>query len=46
MSHYLAFPAVRMMVQALSNMITENDAVTSRLWDIYMALPEEQLILQ
>ncbi|TFY56661.1 hypothetical protein EVJ58_g7503 [Rhodofomes roseus] len=34
-----------MLVQTLSNLITGNDALISRLWKTYLALPEEQLIL-
>ncbi|KZT63130.1 hypothetical protein DAEQUDRAFT_734174 [Daedalea quercina L-15889] len=39
------YPAARMLVQTLSNMVTGNDALMARLWKTYMTLPEEQLIL-
>lgn len=40
-----SFPATRMAVQALSNIVTTNENLTSRLWNIYLTLPEEQAIL-
>lgn len=40
-----AFPATRMLSQALSNVVTGNDALTQSLWSTYVNLPEEQLIL-
>lgn len=40
-----AFPATRMAVQALSNIVTTNEDLTSRLWNTYLTLPEEQAIL-
>ncbi|EIW58745.1 uncharacterized protein TRAVEDRAFT_29229 [Trametes versicolor FP-101664 SS1] len=40
-----SFPATRMLSQALSNIVTGNDALTQSLWSTYVNLPEEQLIL-
>ncbi|KAG1741090.1 spinocerebellar ataxia type 10 protein domain-containing protein [Suillus lakei] len=40
-----SFPATRMAVQALSNIVTTNEDLTSRLWNTYLALPEEQVVL-
>ncbi|KAF7794316.1 hypothetical protein EIP86_005450 [Pleurotus ostreatoroseus] len=40
-----AFPATRMLVQTLSNLVTANEDLMNRLWNSYLALPEEQLIL-
>jgi len=40
-----AFPSTRMTVQALSNIVTTNEDLTSRLWKTYLALPEEQVVL-
>ncbi|OJT09608.1 Ataxin-10 -like protein [Trametes pubescens] len=40
-----AFPATRMLSQALSNIVTGNDALAQSLWTTYVNLPEEQLIL-
>lgn len=40
-----AFAVARMLVQALSNLVTANEALTQQLWDLYMDLPEEKSIL-
>ncbi|KAG1746702.1 spinocerebellar ataxia type 10 protein domain-containing protein [Suillus paluster] len=40
-----SFPATRMAVQALSNIVTTNEDLTSRLWKTYLSLPEEQVVL-
>ncbi|KAI0820362.1 spinocerebellar ataxia type 10 protein domain-containing protein [Trametes gibbosa] len=40
-----SFPATRMLSQALSNIVTGNDALAQRLWTTYLNLPEERLIL-
>lgn len=40
-----SFPATRMAVQALSNIVTTNENLTSCLWNTYLTLPEEQVIL-
>ncbi|KAG1831254.1 spinocerebellar ataxia type 10 protein domain-containing protein [Suillus variegatus] len=40
-----SFPATRMAVQALSNIVTNNEDLTSRLWSTYLTLPEERAIL-
>ncbi|PCH37555.1 hypothetical protein WOLCODRAFT_146708 [Wolfiporia cocos MD-104 SS10] len=39
------YPATRLLVQALSNIITANAALSQRLWKTYLTLPEEQLVL-
>ncbi|KIL00750.1 hypothetical protein PAXRUDRAFT_795060 [Paxillus rubicundulus Ve08.2h10] len=39
------YAVTRMSVQTLSNMVTSNEALMSRLWDTYMNLPEEQVVL-
>jgi hypothetical protein len=40
-----AFKVTRALVQALSNIVTANDDLISKLWELYMNLPEEQVIL-
>jgi ataxin-10 len=35
----------RLLVQALSNIVTSNEGLISKLWDTYMPLPDEDLIL-
>ncbi|KAG2122107.1 spinocerebellar ataxia type 10 protein domain-containing protein [Suillus clintonianus] len=40
-----SFPATRMAVQALSNIVTTNEDLTSRLWNTYLSLPEEHVVL-
>lgn len=37
-------PVVRMVVQTLSNMVTTNEGLMSRLWQTHMDLPEEQAV--
>lgn len=39
-----SFRVMRMAVQTLSNMVTANESLMTRLWDTYMNLPEEQAI--
>jgi hypothetical protein len=41
----IAFQVTRALVQALSNMVTANNDLISELWELYMGLPEEQVIL-
>ncbi|KAI0794004.1 spinocerebellar ataxia type 10 protein domain-containing protein [Fomes fomentarius] len=43
--HPTSYPVTRMLAQALSNIITKNDACADRLWSTYLSLPEEQNIL-
>ncbi|RDB23860.1 Ataxin-10 [Hypsizygus marmoreus] len=38
-------PVARMLAQTLSNMVTTNDPLMSRLWETYMNLPEDQVVL-
>ncbi|KAF9245294.1 spinocerebellar ataxia type 10 protein domain-containing protein [Melanogaster broomeanus] len=40
-----SYAVTRMSVQTLSNMVTSNEILMSRLWDTYMNLPEEQVVL-
>ncbi|KAF9221388.1 hypothetical protein BS17DRAFT_797175 [Gyrodon lividus] len=40
-----SFAITRMSVQTLSNIVTSNENLMSRLWDTYMNLPEEQGVL-
>ncbi len=40
-----AYPLTRMLAQALSNIITNNDPCADKLWSTYLSLPEEQNIL-
>lgn len=35
----------RMLAQTLSNLVTANDGLMTDLWNSYLNLPEEQLIL-
>lgn len=39
------FKVTRALVQTLSNMITANENLMSKLWEVYMTLPEEQVVL-
>lgn len=39
-----SLPVVRMVVQTLSNMVTTNEGLMSRLWQTHMDLPEEQAV--
>jgi hypothetical protein len=41
----LAVAIARTLAQALSNIVTTNELLTSKLWNIYMNLPEDQVIL-
>ena len=43
--YLLAFSATRMLAQTLSNLVTANEDLLNRLWDSYLSLPEEQLVL-
>lgn len=40
-----ALDATRMLTQALCNLVTGNEILLNRLWELYLELPEEQLIL-
>ncbi|THH13448.1 hypothetical protein EW146_g6774 [Bondarzewia mesenterica] len=40
-----SFPINRILIQAISNIVTSNDDLQSQLWQAYMALPEERSIL-
>ncbi|KAI0731287.1 spinocerebellar ataxia type 10 protein domain-containing protein [Earliella scabrosa] len=40
-----SYPVTRMLVQALSNMVTANDSLASELWSNYLSLPDEHNIL-
>jgi ataxin-10 len=35
----------RLITQTLSNIVTHNDTLMTKLWSTYMALPEEQAVL-
>ncbi|KAH0836602.1 hypothetical protein J3R83DRAFT_8302 [Lanmaoa asiatica] len=39
-----SYAATRMLVQTLSNMVTSNDSLMTRLWETYLNLPEEQVV--
>lgn len=41
----LAIPVARTLAQALSNMVTINEPLLGKLWDTYMSLPEDQVVL-
>lgn len=41
----IAIVTARVLTQALSNMVTANDPLVAKLWDSYMSLPEDQVIL-
>lgn len=41
----IAVATSRVLTQALSNTVTANDALVARLWDSYMNLPEDQVVL-
>ncbi|EIN06182.1 hypothetical protein PUNSTDRAFT_54457 [Punctularia strigosozonata HHB-11173 SS5] len=40
-----SYPAVRMLVQTISNIITSNDELSAKLWITYMSLPHEKSIV-
>lgn len=35
----------RALVQALSNTVTSNEALVDMLWDLYLGLPEDEVVL-
>ena len=41
----IAVATARLLTQALSNTVTANDALVARLWETYMNLPEDQVVL-
>lgn len=45
MTSSTAVLVARVLTQTLSNMVTGNDNLISRIWEIYMNLPEDQVIL-
>ncbi|KAF8075063.1 spinocerebellar ataxia type 10 protein domain-containing protein [Lyophyllum atratum] len=40
-----AVSVARILAQALSNIVTTNEVLMSKLWDTYMSLPEDQVVL-
>lgn len=40
-----SFPVTRMLTQTLSNIITANNELMTKLWNIYLNLPEDQVVL-
>ncbi|KIJ62027.1 hypothetical protein HYDPIDRAFT_30846 [Hydnomerulius pinastri MD-312] len=40
-----SYTVTRMAVQTLSNMVTSNESLMSRLWETYMGLSEEQVVI-
>lgn len=42
---YIAIVTARVLTQALSNTVTANDPLVGKLWDSYMSLPEDQVVL-
>lgn len=40
-----AVMAARMLTQTLSNIVTGNESLMSAIWDTYLALPEDQVVL-
>lgn len=41
----VAILVARVLAQALSNLVTGNDILVSKLWTTYMNLPEDQVVL-
>ncbi|KAF8557778.1 hypothetical protein OG21DRAFT_1536824 [Imleria badia] len=39
-----SYPVACMLIQTLSNMVTSNDGLMTRLWETYLNLPEEQAV--
>ncbi|KAI9461490.1 spinocerebellar ataxia type 10 protein domain-containing protein [Boletus coccyginus] len=39
-----SYPVTRILIQTLSNMVTSNDGLMTRLWETYLNLPEEQVV--
>lgn len=37
--------AARALVQALSNIVTANESLVDKLWESYLDLPEEEVVL-
>ncbi|KAF9005974.1 spinocerebellar ataxia type 10 protein domain-containing protein [Cyathus striatus] len=40
-----AIVAARVLTQALSNLVTSNDYLIAQLWETYLSLPEDQVVL-
>ncbi|KAF4593301.1 hypothetical protein EYR38_009015 [Pleurotus pulmonarius] len=40
-----SFPVTRMLTQTLSNIVTANNELMTKLWNIYLNLPEDQVVL-
>ncbi|KIP08818.1 hypothetical protein PHLGIDRAFT_68694, partial [Phlebiopsis gigantea 11061_1 CR5-6] len=40
-----SLPITRMLAQTLCNLVTANESLMQQLWDCYLSLPEEQLVL-
>ena len=43
--HVTAVATARVLTQALSNTVTANETLVARLWESYMNLPEDQVVL-
>ena len=41
----VALPVLRMIVQTLANLVTANEGLMTTMWECYMNLPEDELIL-
>lgn len=37
--------AARSLAQALSNMVTSNEVLVEKLWELYLDLPEDEVVL-
>jgi hypothetical protein len=42
---FIAVKAARALTQALSNIVTSNDALVDMVWESYMNLPEDEVVL-
>lgn len=41
----LAISVARFLAQTLSNMVTANEVLMTKIWETYMNLPEDQVVL-
>jgi ataxin-10 len=44
-TQFLALPVTWTLAQTLSNLVTSNEALMTNLWELYLSLPEDQVIL-
>lgn len=45
LTRILAIAAARFLIQALSNLVTGHEELMSNLWETYLNLPEDQVVI-